>query len=148
MPGPRPTKFFSWSRQKDRGTVHLTDIFADLSSVVTPSASLSCNKNRRNTCKKPNSRNTLLESARSGELRKVKRFCRCVQKIFFGPICTEKSRYLDGELFKGSYEEKILHAGLPTYKFEAADGPVFVWQFAFDLRGFGEKGRENCSSRS
>ncbi|CAE7328763.1 Nphp3 [Symbiodinium necroappetens] len=50
-------------------------------------------------------------------------------------------RYLDGEVFeKDSYEKGQIEAGLPIYKFEGADGPTFVWQFAFDLRGFGQKG--------
>ena len=49
-------------------------------------------------------------------------------------------RYLEGEVFeKDSYENGQIEAGLPIYKFEGADGPTFVWQFAFDLRGFGQK---------
>ena len=51
------------------------------------------------------------------------------------------SRYLDGEVFeKDSYEHGHIGEGLPIYKFEGADGPTLVWQFAFDLRGLGQKG--------
>ena len=34
---------------------------------------------------------------------------------------------------------------LLTYKYEASDGDVMVWRHAFDLRAFGEQGKENSS---
>ena len=56
------------------------------------------------------------------------------------------SRYLEGELYDGSSYSKRSVRELLTYKYEASDGDVMVWRHAFDLRAFGEQGKENSSS--
>ena len=50
------------------------------------------------------------------------------------------SRYLAGELYDGSCYSNSYVGELGTYKYEASDGDVMVWQHAFDLRAFGLKG--------
>ena len=42
--------------------------------------------------------------------------------------------YLRGELFQGEQYVNDLVGGLRTFRFDAEDGPVHVWQHAFDLR--------------
>ena len=56
------------------------------------------------------------------------------------------SRYLEGDLYDGSRYSKDYVGELFTYKYEASDGDVMVWRHAFDLRAFGEQGKENSSS--
>ncbi|CAL1136673.1 unnamed protein product, partial [Cladocopium goreaui] len=51
-------------------------------------------------------------------------------------------RYLAGELYDGSGYSNSNVGELLTYKYEASDGDVMVWQHAFDLRAFGKQGEE------
>ena len=55
-------------------------------------------------------------------------------------------RYLEGELYDGSGYSESRVGELLTYRYEASDGDVMVWQHAFDLRAFGKEGKENSSS--
>ena len=56
------------------------------------------------------------------------------------------SRYLAGELYDGSGYSNSNVGELLTYKYEASDGDVMVWQHAFDLRAFGKQGKQNSST--
>ncbi|CAJ1447759.1 unnamed protein product [Effrenium voratum] len=42
-------------------------------------------------------------------------------------------RYKDGELFESKVYKKDRVDGIPTFRFDAPDGPVQVWQHAFNL---------------
>ena len=55
------------------------------------------------------------------------------------------SRYLEGELYDGSRYSRSHVGEILTYKYKASDGRVMVWRHAFDLRAFGEQGKENSS---
>ena len=50
--------------------------------------------------------------------------------------------YLRGELFQGTQYSQDEVRELLTFRFDAADGPVHVWQHAFDLRDAATAGTE------
>ena len=53
-------------------------------------------------------------------------------------------RYLEGELYNGEDYSNSSVGELPAFKYKADDGEVMIWQHAFDLRAFGEEGKETA----
>ena len=59
-----------------------------------------------------------------------------LSQYFAGP-------YLQGHLYTGSqYTEDTFPGGLRTFRYDAADGPVHVWQHAFDIRDLGSSSED------
>ncbi|CAE7273498.1 klc-2 [Symbiodinium natans] len=59
-----------------------------------------------------------------------------LSEYFSGP-------YLEGKLYSGSDYSRDLAGDAQTFKYEAPDGPVHVWQFAFDARDLHTSGDDD-----